>query len=114
MFIVEFLTREGKVSERYETYEEARRRVDLFPLESIVGLPLIFQDLPDGSERVVREDGKPLQFHRVLAEQMPAADDEPLPLAEGDEVGLRGPDGELRLVDPYHENDGWEDLPMIE
>ena len=98
MFIVELTTREGRVSERYETYEEARRRLDQFPAESIVGLPFIFQQLADGSERLVREDGKPLQFHRKLIEESKAAPEEPLALVE-DTTGLRGPDGKLLIVD---------------
>jgi len=112
VFIVEFLTRDGKVAERYETLEEARRRVEVFPAESLLGLPLIFEELADASERAVREDGKPLQFHRVLAENMPSDEDAPIPLAEG-ESGLLDADGKLWLVDPYHEGEGFEDLPSI-
>jgi hypothetical protein len=98
-FVVEFATREGKRSERYATYEEALSRLAQVSAEDLVSLPLIFRELADGSERAVREDGKPLQFHRVLVEDLPAEDDAPLPLAEG-ESGLRGPDGQLRMVDP--------------
>src|SRR5215207_7199609 len=105
MFIVEFRTRSGKVSERYETLEEAKRRVESFPAEALVGLPLVFEELPDASERAVREDGKPLQFHRVLAEDMPMEDEDPIPLAEG-ESGLLHPDGQLGIVDPRHEGEG--------
>lgn len=81
MFIVEFTTTTGKVSEKFASYEEARRRVELFPAESLVGLPLIFRELADGSERLVRDDGKPLQWHRP-EDEAPAAANEPLPLSE--------------------------------
>ena len=81
MFIIELVTTTGKVCEKYATYEEARRRVESFAAESLVGLPLIFRELTDGSERLVREDGKPLQWHR-LEEEPPTAADEPLPVSE--------------------------------
>jgi hypothetical protein len=81
VFIVEISTKTGKVCERYPTYEEAKRRVDLFPSESLVGIPFIFQELADGSQRLVREDGKPLQWHR-LPEDGPRGPDEPIPLGE--------------------------------
>ncbi len=80
-FIVELATTTGSLCERFATYEEARRRVDAFPMESLVGLPLIFQLLPDGSQRLVREDGKPLQWHR-LPDDRPPGPDEPLPVSE--------------------------------
>jgi hypothetical protein len=110
-FIVELTTRQGRVSERYETYADARRRVEQFPADSLVGLAFIFQELPDGSARLVREDGKPLQFHRGLVEEARECPDEPLPLAE-DMDGLVGPDGRLRVVDLQPAEDGWEDLPL--
>ena len=111
MFIVELMTRTGRVSEEYPTYEEARRRVEQIPAEALVGLPLIFQRLADGSERVVREDGKPLQFHRVLFEDLPAGADEPVPLSE-DTSGLIGADGKLKIVDPQPPEEEWgEDIP---
>jgi|SRR5579884_124187 len=91
MFIVEMTTTTGKVVESFETYEEARRRADLFPAEALVGLPLIFQELPDGSQRLVREeDHKPLQWHRLPeAEDAAPTPDEPLPLAD-ESSGLLG------------------------
>jgi hypothetical protein len=110
-FIVEFNTRQGRVVERYETYAEALRRVEQFPADSLVGLAFIFQQLPDGSERLVREDGKPLQLHRALVEEAKDCADDPLPLSE-DSFGLRGPDGQLRIVEPQPGGDGWEDLPL--
>jgi hypothetical protein len=81
VFIVEMTTRTGKVCESFATYEEARRRVDLFPVESLIGIALIFQELPDGSQRLVRDDGKPLQWHR-LPDDRPPGPDEPIPLVE--------------------------------
>jgi hypothetical protein len=112
VFIVELATSEGRVTERFETYPEARRRVERFPAEDLVGAPLIFQELPDGSQRLVRDDGKPLQFHRYFEEEEPGAPDGPLPVWEGasDRVG---PDGKLRLVAPHPpDDDGDEDEPL--
>jgi hypothetical protein len=87
VFIVEIITTTGKVCEAYPTYEEARRRVESLPRDCLAGLPFIFQELVDTSQRLVREDGKPLQWHRIpqiQAEDLPAlADDEPLPLDDG-------------------------------
>ena len=108
MFIVEMHTREGRVTERYETYEEARRRVDQFPADSLIGAPFIFQELADGSERLVREDGKPLQFHRRLVEDEGGAAEAPLPLSD-EPSGLVGPDGKLRLVAPHPPQDDEDD-----
>lgn len=112
MFIVELTTRDGRVVERYESYEEARRRVEQFPADALVGLPFIFQQLPDGSERLVREDGKPLQFHRRYAEEEGGAADEPLPLSE-ESLGLIGPDGKAVLAPPRPPADDLDDLPLI-
>ena len=88
MFIVELLTTTGKVCERYATYDEARRRVDQFPVESLVGIAFIFEELADGSQRLVREDGKPLQWHR-LAMDGASGPDEAIPLAD-ESSGLLG------------------------
>src|SRR5437588_12862372 len=71
------------VRERHGSYEDAKRRVEKFPADGLVGLPLIFQELPDGSQRLVREDGKPLQWHRVPEEEdWQRGDEQPLPLTE--------------------------------
>ena len=94
MFIVEIITRSGMVCESYATYEEARRRIEQFPADSLVGLPLLFEELPDGSQRLVREDGKPLQWHR-LPEDLPPGPDEPIPLSEeSHHVPRHGPPAE--------------------
>ena len=82
MYIVELITRAGTICESFPSYEEARRRVDQFPAGSLLSLPLIFKELADGSQRLVREDGKPLQWHR-LPDDRPAGPDEPIPLSEG-------------------------------
>ena len=74
MFIVEAVTKTGKVCERYATYEEARHRVDGLPAEGVIGLPFIYQELADGSQRLVREDGKPLQWHRLADDGTPISD----------------------------------------
>jgi len=81
MFIVELQSADGKVCEPYFTLAEAQRRVAQFPLGSLTTLPLIFEQLPDGSERLVRDDGKPLQWHRPDEDRV-AAPDSPLPLHE--------------------------------
>jgi hypothetical protein len=78
VFIVEALTTSGKVCEKFATYEEARRRVERIRPDALVGVPLIFRELPDGSTRLVRDDLKPLQWHRTLAEE----EDKPIPLSD--------------------------------
>ena len=82
MFIVEITTRTGKICERFRSLARARRRIDQFKDEDLVGIPFIYQELADGSQRLVREDGKPLQWHRHPDEAIAA--DEPLPLADAD------------------------------
>jgi hypothetical protein len=81
MFIVELTTKSGKVCESYATYAEAQHRVDQFPADRLLSLPLIFQELADGSQRLVREDGKPLQWHRIL-DDWPDTSSEPIPLLD--------------------------------
>jgi hypothetical protein len=109
MFIVELTTRDGQVCESFATYDEARRRVELFPTEGLIGLPLIFEELPDGSQRLVREDGKPLQWHR-LPDDRPPGPDEPLPLSD-ESSGLLGP-GRWVVVERRPEEDMWDDEPL--
>jgi hypothetical protein len=112
LYIVELSTPAGKVSEVYATYEEARRRVDQFAPEGVVGIPFIFAELADGSQRLVREDGKPLQWHRVA--QREAADaveaaDEPLPLAD-ESSGLLGEGRWVPIERPPEDDWGAEPL----
>jgi hypothetical protein len=54
VFIVEAVTKAGKVCERYASHEEARRRVDALSAEAVIGLPFIYQEFADGSQRLVR------------------------------------------------------------
>ncbi len=94
-FILELTTKTGRVCEKFATYEEARKRLDQFPADSLIGLPLIFQELADGSQRLVREDGKPLQWHRLPQDTAPGPE-EPLPVAE--EI----PDPSYRVIEALH------------
>ena len=71
-------------------------RVDGLLAEGAVGLPCIYQELADGSQRLVREDGKPLQWHRMTEEIAPAAD-APVPLSE-ETLDLFGPGKEIRMI----------------
>jgi len=107
VFIVELTTTAGTVCESYVTYEEARRRVEGLVVEDLVGMALIFQELPDGSQRLVREDGKPLQWHR-LPEDAPPGPDEPLPLAD-ESSGLLGEGRWVPRERPGPQEDGWDD-----
>jgi hypothetical protein len=110
VFIVELNTTTGKVCESFPTYEEALRRVEQFPREGLVGLPLIFAELPDGSQRLVREDGKPLQWHRLEEDRLPGPD-ESLPLAD-ESSGLLG-EGRWVLRDqPGPQETEWDDEPL--
>ena len=85
-FIVEVATTGGPISERYDTYEEAVARVEALPAELLRGVPFIFHELPDGSQRLVRNDLKPLQWHRLEHEQDIPLGDDAIPL--GDENDL--------------------------
>jgi hypothetical protein len=111
VFIVELTTTTGKVCENFATYEEAFRRVEGFPAEGLVGLPLIFEELVDGSQRLVREDGKPLQWHR-LPEDAPHGPDEPLPLAD-ESSGLLGEGRWIPLPQPTPQEDEGDDEPPL-
>lgn len=100
MFLVEAMTTTGRISEGYPTYEAAFARIAAIPDIELVGMPLIFQDLPDGSQRIVRDDGKPLQAHRpTLAVEA----DDALPLAD-ENIPL----GEVRAV--YTPQDEAQDI----
>ena len=110
-FILDLTTRDGRVCERFATYAEAKRRLDQFPTESLIGLAFIFEEFADGSERVVLEDGKPLQLHRSPVEEAREITDDPLPLAENDPDA--GAEGNIRFVEPPPP--GWgDDLPLSE
>jgi hypothetical protein len=113
VFIVELATRAGKVCESYETYEEARRRVDQFPPDNQVGLALIFQELADGSQRLLRDDRKPLQWHR-LPEDQPPGPDEPVPLSDVPPELAASPDTPyIRPISPTLDADEDDSLPLV-
>lgn len=80
-YIVEAVTTEGVITERYATYEEAQARVGRIPADTLLGIPFIFRELPDDSVRLVREDGKPLQWHRLEGRDRDAGDDS-IPLTD--------------------------------
>ncbi len=111
MFIVELNTTTGKVCENFATYEEAKLRVELFPAEGLVGIPLIFEELADGSQRLVREDGKPLQWHRILQDTAAPGPDEPLTLAD-ESSGLLGEGKWVPLERSGPQEDGWDEEPI--
>jgi len=111
VFIIELTTKTGKICEPHATYEEAKRRVEQFTPADLLDMPRIFAELPDGSQRLVREDGKPLQWHR-LPEDEPPAPDEPLPLAD-ESSGLLGEGRWKPLERPVAQEGEWDDLPPI-
>ncbi len=80
MYIVEITTKTGKICESYRSFARAKRRIDQFKDEDLIGIPFIYQELPDGSQRLVREDGKPLQWHRLPDQGPPLGD--PIPLVD--------------------------------
>jgi hypothetical protein len=104
-FIIEVTTTEGKICESFRSYARAQRRIDAIPAEKIIGLPLIFHVLPDGSQRLVREDGKPLQWHRY-GDDGSIVTDEPLPLEEPvDDPNWTGP--RIRVIERQPDPD-WD------
>lgn len=112
MFIVELTTTTGRVSERFETCEEAQRRVDGFPAGSLIGMAFIYHELPDGSQRLVRADGKPLQWHRLVTDLAP--EDDVVPLSEGS-LDLFDAEGRPRAVVRFvSQAEPEESLPLID
>lgn len=81
-FIVEVATTAGRLVERFDTYDEAVARVEALPADLLTGIPFIFRELPDGSQRLVRNDGKPLQWHRLEHERDIPLGDDALPVSE--------------------------------
>jgi hypothetical protein len=110
VFIVELTTTTGRLCEPYATYEEACKRVDSLAADTLIGLPLIFQELADGSQRLVREDGKPLRWHR-LPEDGQTGSDEALSLAD-ESSGLLGEGRWVLRERPTPQEDVWEDEPI--
>jgi hypothetical protein len=81
-YIVEIPTRSGKICEVFPSYARAIRRINKVPDAELTGMPLIFKELTDGSQRIIREDEKPLQWHRLPEQEDNPEADSPLPLAE--------------------------------
>ena len=81
-YIVEVATTAGPLAERFDTYDEAVARVEALPADLLAGIPFIFRELPDGSQRLVRNDGKPLQWHRLEHERDIPLGDDLLPLSD--------------------------------
>src|SRR5262249_39410389 len=112
LFIIEVTTAEGKRRETFATYEEAVRRIEQLTREAARSLPPLFQELPDGSQRGVRKDGKPIQWHRLpddtsLGLAVPT-DDVPLPLEDV-------LPGEIRPASrPPQDDEDDEPLPLLD
>jgi hypothetical protein len=110
VYVLALTTTTGRVCERFATYDEARRRVEQFPAEGLVGIPFIFEELADGSQRLVREDGKPLQWHRLVEDARPGPD-EPLPLAD-ESSGLLGEGRWVLREQPTPQADARDEEPL--
>jgi hypothetical protein len=118
-YIVEVATTEGPISERYDTYAEAAARVEALPAAIVRGVPFIFHELPDGSQRLVRNDLKPLQWHRLEHEQDVPLGDDAIPLGDENDIpeaqGHVGP--RIKPITRPVEDEGDEDeeaLPLAE
>lgn len=113
-YIVEAVTTTGTIVERYATYEEAAARLDRLPAENLVGMAFIFRELPDGSVRLVRSDGKPLQWHRLEGRDRDLGDDEPLPLSDElpEAAGCEGP--AIRVIEPHRDEDEEPPIPLVD
>ncbi len=103
-YIVEAVTTAGTITERYATYEEAQARVERIPPEILIGMPFIFRELPDDSVRLVREDGKPLQWHRLEGRDRDSAD-EPLPLSDELPGAADHTGPAIRAIEPHRDDD---------
>ena len=74
-------------------------------------LPLVYQELRRlAAQRLVREDGKPLQWHRLPDEARPSSD-EPLPLCD-ESSGLLGEGKWVPLPNPGPQGDAGDDDPL--
>jgi hypothetical protein len=105
-YLVMASTKEGNLCEQYDTYEAALARIETLPAEILLSMPLLFRELPDGSQRLVRQDGKPLQAHRLVWDDDEMTE-ERVPLSE--EIPL----GELRFVHSEQEEDE-PPLPLMD
>ena len=82
-FIVEIATKAGPVCESYATYEEAKRRVDQFPADSLAGqgvpnaLPDTLLELHDGNggTLMTNDNWKDTQQTEITATGVPPTDD---------------------------------------
>lgn len=111
MFILEVTTSTGHVCESFATYEEALHRLQQFTSDKLAGLPMIFEELPDSSQRLVREDGKPLQWHRLTEDRRDEGKDEALPLAD-ESSGLLGEGHWVLREHPGPQETEWDDEPL--
>lgn len=105
-YILEAVTRAGKICETHATYAEAVQRMEQLAAEGLVQMPLLFKELADGSQRLVRLDGKPLQWHR-LPDDRPVIAEDPIPLT--DEVLDLPPPVEIPPPPDLPELLEWED-----
>lgn len=80
-YILEAVTRSGKVCETHPSYDAAVQRIEQLAAEGLAEMPLLFKELADGSQRLVRLDGKPLQWHR-LPDDRPTTVDDAIPLTD--------------------------------
>jgi hypothetical protein len=106
VFILELITTTGKLCEAFATYDEAKRRIDSFPTDAQVSVPLVFEELPDGSQRLVRDDGKHLQWHRITDDNS-SQSDEPVSLCD-DSSGLLG-EGKWVVKERPTPQEEWEE-----
>lgn len=111
IYIVEMTTRTGKISDRFATVHEARRFIDSIPLEALTGMPFLWCELPDGSQRIIRDDGKPLQAHRLEDDKL-LHSDEIIPLADELPEALASPN-RFRVIElRRNEIDEMESIPF--
>jgi hypothetical protein len=73
------------------------------PAAALTGVPLIFEELPDGSQRLVRDDGKHLQWHRRVDEEI-ADPDQPISLCD-ESSGLLGEGRWVPIERPLPQDD---------
>lgn len=115
-YIVEVATTAGPLAERFDTYDEAVARVEALPADLLAGIPFIFRELPDGSQRLVRNDGKPLQWHRLEHERDIPLGDDLLPLSDDlppEAEGYVGPRIKP-ITRPVEDDIGGDPIPLAD